>query len=191
MSSKILFFLLLNISLISSIRLRDNDFFTPEMRSLVHKIYKLSKSKTNIFLMNLLTERLKKLIYSRDFERADVPKDKYKDIQEKKKNFNITSDGTYDLYTYEKLNFEEGYQASFETLNDPYTSEDYDTITYKLSLMTDNKVYIGVWKNEDEFSFHFDDLELATVICIMYNQKALFEWATEKDINNPYVTEIS
>ena len=191
MSQKILFFLLLNISLISSIRLKDNDFFTSEMRSLVHKIYRLSKSRTNIVLMNLLKERLKKLIMERDIERADAPKDKYKNIQERKANFTITEDGTYNLYTFESINFDKGYQASFETKFTPYSDEDYEILSYKLSLMTDNNVYLGVWKDDEEFSFHFDDIELATVVCIIYNQIAMYDWARKSDINNPYFKEFS
>ena len=189
--SKLLFFLLLNISIISSIRLKDNDFFTSEMRSLVHKIYRLSKSKTNIVLMNLLKERLRKLIMSREIDRPEVSKDKYKNIQERKTNFTITDDGTYNLITYERMKFKRGYQASFETNFDSYSDEDYETLTYKLSLMTDNNVYLGVWEGTEEFSFYFDDLELATVVCILYNQISLFDWARYEDINNPYFEELS
>ena len=136
--------------------------------------------------MNLLKERLKKLIMERDIERADAPKDKYKNIQERKANFTITEDATYDLYTFERINFDKGYQASFETKFDPYTDEDYEILFYKLSLMTDNNVYLGVWNQDEEFSFHFDDIELATVVLIIYNQMAIHNWTKKKDINNPY-----
>ena len=191
MSSKILFFLLLNISIINSIRLKDNDFFTSEMRSLVHKIYRLSRSKTNIVLMKLLKERLRKLIMNREIDRPDVPKDKYKNIQERKANFTTTDTGTYNLITYERMEFDRGYQASFETKFDVYSDEDYETLTYKLSLMTDNNVYLGVWEGDEEFSFHFDDLELAVVVCIIYNQISLYDWARKGDIDNPYFEEFS
>jgi len=189
--SKLLFFLLLNISIISSIRLKDNDFFTSEMRNLVHKIYRLSKSKNNIVLMNLLKERLRKLIMNREIDRPEVSKDKYKNIQERKVNFTTTDTGTYNLITYEKMEFDRGYQASFETNFDSYSDKDYEILTYKLSLMTDNNVYLGVWEGSEEFSFYFDDLELATVVCILYNQISLYDWAREEDINNPYFEELS
>ena len=191
MSSKILIFLLLNISIINSIRLKDNDFFTPEMRNLVHKIYRLSKSRTNMVLMDILKERLLKLIMSRDIVREDAPKDKYKNIQQRKTNFTTVVDGTYNLYTYNNVNFDRGYQASFETKVDDYTDEDYEMLTYKLSLMTDNGVYLGVWEGVEEFSFHFDDIELATVICLIYNQESLWDWARGRSIDNPYFTEFS
>ena len=191
MSPKILFFLFLNISLISSIRLKDNDFFTSEMKNLVHKIYRLSKSKTNVILMDILKERLKYLILNHDIDRADAPKEKYKNIQERKTNFTTSVDGTYNLYTYDSIAFDRGYQASFETKIDDYTDEDYENLTYRLSMMTDNNVYLGVWEGVEEFSFHFDDLELATVICLIYNQESLWDWARSESIDNPYFTEFS
>ena len=191
MSPKILFFLLLNISLISSIRLKDNDFFTPEMRSLIHKIYIISKSNANVVLMNILKERLLKLILERDIDREGVDKERYKNIQHWKANFTTVIDGTYNLYTHEDVSFDRGYQASFETKVDDYTDKDYETLTYKLSLMTDNGVYLGVWEGIEEFSFHFDDLELATVICLIFDQESLWDWARMTSVYNPYFTELS
>ena len=42
------------------------------------------------------------------------------------------------------IHMKKGYQVSFETSYDDYTSEDYDEICYKLSLMSDNSIYLAV-----------------------------------------------
>ena len=186
--NKCLFLLLLNICIINSIRLIDNDFFTPEMKNLVRKIHRLSFSTDNKTLMFILVRRLNNLINTRIYERPEVPRDKYIDIGERK---NIEKDafGTYDIYSQENVSFDRGYQMSFETIYDHYDSEEFDEIAYKMSLMTDNHVYLGIWATGIELSFHVDDFEFANVLCILYNQMAMFDWSVYDEINNPYFTE--
>ena len=187
--NKCLFLLLLNICIINSIRLIDNDFFTPEMKNLVRKIHRLSFSTDNKTLMFILVRRLDNLIKSRIYERDEVPRDKYNDIGERKKSIEKVDYGTYDIYSQEDVSFDRGYQVSFETSYDDYDSEEFDEIAYKMSLMTDNHIYIGIWSTGVELSFHVDDFELANVLCILYNQMAMFDWSVYDEINNPYFTE--
>ena len=186
--NQFLFLLILNICIINSIRLIDNDFFTPEMKNLIRKINRLSFSTDNKTLMFILVRRLNNLINTRIYERPEVPRDKYIDIGERK---NIEKDafGTYDIYSQENVSFDRGYQMSFETIYDHYDSEEFDEIAYKMSLMTDNHIYIGIWSTGVELSFHVDDFELANVLCILYNQMAMFDWSVYDEINNPYFTE--
>ena len=187
--NQFLFILILNICIINSTRLIDNDFFTPEMKNLVRKINRLSVSADNETLMFILVKRLSNLIKSRKYERDEVPRDKYNDIGERKNSVEKDEYGTYDIYSQENVFFDRGYQVSFETLFDDYTPEEFDEITYRMSLMTDNHVYIGIWATGVELSFHVDDFELANVLCILYNQMAMYDWSTEDDINNPYFKE--
>ena len=187
--NQFLFILILNIYIINSTRLIDNNFFTPEMKNLVRKINRLSVSADNETLMFILVKRLSNLIKSRKYERDEVPRDKYNDIGERKNSVEKDEYGTYDIYSQENVFFDRGYQVSFETLFDDYTPEEFDEITYRMSLMTDNHVYIGIWATGVELSFHVDDFELANVLCILYNQMAMYDWSTGDDINNPYFKE--
>ena len=104
-----LFFLLLNITLIESIRLVDNDFFTPEMRNLVRKIYRLSMSEENIVMMNILVKRMKNLIYNRIYSRNGVDKEKFVNISRLKESISPEEYGTYDIYTHQEVVFDRGY----------------------------------------------------------------------------------
>ena len=180
---------LINICIINSIRLDDNDFFTTEMKYLVRKINRLSISRDNKIFMNILVKRLHNLIKSRKYETEDAPREKYTDIGSRKDNIDIDDYGTYNIYTQETVSFDRGYQVSFETLFDDYESEEYDEIAYRMSLMSDNHVYIGVWATGIELSFHFDDFELANALSILYNQMAIWDWGTEEEIDNPYYSE--
>ena len=50
--------------------------------------------------------------------------------------------------------------------------------------MTDNGVYLGIFEWDDEFSFNFDDYELANVICIIFSQYSMWEWIIKKQIKS-------
>ena len=96
MSNKyLLYFFLFNISFIYSIQLKDNDFFTEDAYYLVKKINRFAMSKSNKEYMHVLIEKLKKYIFSRDIERAELPKSKYNNIREIKteplKNIGFTN----------------------------------------------------------------------------------------------------
>ena len=184
-----LILLLINISIISSVRLIDNDFFTIEARNLVKKINRLSVSLENEPILNILVERFKDYIFSHEIDRPGVPKEKYDNMTFLKYNFTKEDDGTYDLYSHENIYLYEGYQVSFETSYDDYTSRDYDEICYKLSLMTDNSVYLGVWEGDAEFSFFFEDFDLANAVAILFNQYSIWDWSEMHSIDNKFHKE--
>ena len=154
------FFLLFNISFIYSSNFERNDFFSKDAYYLVKKINRFSMSKNNEEYMNILVEKLKKYIFSNNMERDEVPKSQFKNIREKIFNFDIFKEGTYDLYSHQQLSINKGYQVSFETLYDSYSNEEYEDIAYKMSLMSDNTCYIGVYSSKPELSFYFEDYEL-------------------------------
>ena len=184
----LLFFVILNISFTNSIRLVDNDFFEIDAKNLVRKINRLSISSKNEVMMNILLERLSEYIKENDVkeERKESPREKYKNIIYIRGNFTEDIDGTYDIYSHEIIEFDRGYQVSFETAYDDYTEEDYAEIAYKMALMSDNHVYLGVYGGNAEFSFHFDDLDLAMTLGILYKQISIWDWSISDEINNQY-----
>ena len=193
MSKMLLLLFLLSISFIYSIKLNDNDFFNSEMRNLVRKIHRFSSDPKNEVFMRLLMERLYKYIieHELDKERPEVPKSIYANISVLRDNFTVTNDGTYDLYTHEIIEFDRGYQVSFERMYMNYTNEDISNISYHLSLISDNHLYFGVYDSSSEFSFYFQDYDLAYVIGIIFNQISIWDWSINKEIPNIYCNEIS
>ena len=193
MSKMLLLLFLLSISFIYSIKLNDNDFFNSEMRNLVRKIHRFSSDPKNEVFMRLLMERLYKYIieHELDKERPEVPKSIYANISVLRDNFTATNDGTYDLYTHEIIEFDRGYQVSFERMYMNYTNEDISNISYHLSLISDNHLYLGVYDSSPEFSFYFQDYDLANVIGIIFNQISIWDWSINKEIPNIYCNEIS
>ena len=193
MSKMLLILFLLSISFIYSIKLNDNDFFNSEMRNLVRKIHRFSSDPKNEVFMRLLMERLYKYIieHELDKERPEVPKSIYANISVLRDNFTATNDGTYDLYTHEIIEFDRGYQVSFERMYMNYTNEDISNISYHLSLISDNHLYLGVYDSSPEFSFYFQDYDLANVIGIIFNQISIWDWSINKEIPNIYCNEIS
>ena len=186
----LLFIVLFSISFINSIRLIDNNFFDSDIRNLIRKIHRLSLSKDEVF-MNILLKRLRYYILHHDLEkeRAEVNRETFKNMIQIKANFTVDEDGTYDILSHEKISFDRGYQVSFEREYDSYSSEDYDELVYKMSLISDNHAYLGVYEASPEISFHFDDYDLANVIGILFNQKSIWDWSIMQEIRNQYLKE--
>ena len=185
----VLIIFLICIPIITSTRLKENDFFTIEARNLAKKINRLSVSLDNEHLLNNLILRFENYIFNHDIDRPGVPKEKYYNIRNLTNNFTQEEDGTYEVYNHKSISFNKGYQVSFETSFDDYTNEDYDEICYKLSLMTDNKVYLGVWGGIPEFSFYFEDFDLANAVAILFNQMAIWDWSVMEPIYNQFHKE--
>ena len=186
----LLFIILFNISFINSIRLIDNNFFDSDIQNLIRKIHRLSISKDEA-LMDILLNRLRYYILHHDLEeeRKEINRETFKDMIKIKANFTVDKDGTYDILSHEEISFDRGYQVSFEREYDSYSYEDYDELVYKMSLISDNHAYLGVYESYPEISFHFDDYDLANVIGILFNQKSIWDWSIMEDIKNPYLKE--
>ena len=185
------YFFFFCLTYINSIKLNDNDFFEPKYRNLVRKIDRLSKNKNmdeiSRIIFDSMVEKLHNYILTRDFERKEVDRSKYEDIYYRKNDTkNITEDGTYDLFTKEKVSFDRGYQVSFETDYDQLNNTEYEILAYKMSLMSDNNVYLGVYENTPELSFHFEDIELANVLGIVFDQISIWDWSISEQIYNYY-----
>ena len=187
MNSKFFYFLFFSISFINAIKLNDNDFFEKMERNLVRKIDRISKNMDDKYIMERMIDKFETYIYSRDIKREGINRDDFKKLK-KKRNETATHmpDGTYDLNTKQPISFDRGYQASFEILYDTYEDEIYDMLCYKLALMTDNNVYLGVFNGNPEISFHFEDIELANTIAILFDQISIWDWSISDVIKNPY-----
>ena len=148
-------------------------------------------SQLLIILGSWLLKRLRYYILHHDLEteRPEINRETFKDIIDIKANFTVDEDGTYDILSHEKLIFDRGYQVSFEREYDSYSTKDYDELVYKMSLLSDNHAYLGVYEASPEISFHFDDYDLANVIGILFNQKAIWDWSVNAEIANPYLKE--
>ena len=187
MNSKYSFyFFLAFFSFINSIKINDNDFFTPEMRNLVRKIDRISKNNKDEHIMNILIEKLRDFIFTHNITREGASREKYNGIRNKTNISDYAGDGTYDIYTHEIVNFDRGYQVSFETVLDNYTDTEYEDIVYKMSLLSDNTAYLGVYSSDPEISFHFDDIELAFVLAILFDQISIWDWSASDEIFNEY-----
>ena len=185
------YFFLFSLTNINSIKLNDNDFFEPKYRNLVRKIDRLSKNKSmdeiSRIIFDSMVEKLHNYILTRDIERKEVDRSIYEDIYYIKNDTkNITEDGTYDLFTKEKVSFDRGYQVSFETDYDELNKTEYEILAYKMSLMSDNNVYLGVYENTPELSFHFEDIELANVLGIVFDQISIWDWSISAQIFNDF-----
>ena len=55
-----------------------------------------------------------------------------------------------------------------------------------MSLLSDNSAYIGVFSHNPEISFHFDDIELANTLSILFDQFSIWDWSISDEIANPY-----
>lgn len=95
-------------------------------------------------------------------------------------------DGTYDIDTKESVNFNSGYQATFQQLNDKYTDKEFGELVKKYADSTDGKVYAGKFGGSPEISFHFENEKDALEICKKYNQVSYWNWETMEEVKNPY-----
>lgn len=143
-----------------------------------------------------INEKLKEIrstiLHTSDFislspeEQAKVKRENFYNFKNKMKGVGVKEEGTFDVDTKERINYNQGYQVSFETNNDNYTSTQYDEISYRLSLNTDGKAYMGVWGGSIEASFFFRDRNFAKIIASAFNQIASYDWEKDNDINNIY-----
>ena len=136
--------------------------------------------------MEKLVEKLRIFIFTHDIKREGVDRSNFNGIIQKRNEMNKTDDGTYNLYTKEAVTFDRGYQVSFQTEWDPYNDTEYEDIAYKMSLLSDNSAYIGVFSHIPEISFHFDDIELANTLSILFDQFSIWDWSISGEIVNPY-----
>lgn len=111
-----------------------------------------------------------------------------KEIKEKLKELEDDKfeDGTYDINTKQSVEFDSGYQATFQQLNDKYTDAEFGDLVKKYADSTDGKVYAGKFGGSPEISFHFENEKDALEICKKYNQVSYWDWNTMSEIKNPY-----
>jgi hypothetical protein len=173
----------------SLINFNKNYFFTNEMNFIIKRIYIMSISGNLALHIYPLIGKLRRYFFSRKIFKPELPKEKYKHLKRNKENFKVKEDGTYDMHSHQKISFTAGYQVSFETNDDNYSSKEYDEIAYKMSLISDNHIYLGVYNGVPEMSFYFNDYELANAISMIFNQNSIWDWSKNDEIKNIYHTE--
>lgn len=110
---------------------------------------------------------------------AEKIKNNIKELEEDK-----YSDGTYNIDSKEVVEFETGYQATFQQLNDNYSDKDFVELVEKYKGMTDGKAYAGKFGGSPEISFHFENEKDAIEICQKYNQVSYWDWNKMEEIKN-------
>ena len=160
-----------------------NNFFTNEMKYIIKRINVMTISGNPSIHIYPLIGKLRRYFFSLNVYK---PKEKFSHLKRNKEKFTVKEDGTYDMHSHEKISFSKGYQVSFETNKDTYSNEEYDEIAFKMSLISDNHIYLGVYDSIPEMSFYFDDYELANAISVIFNQTAIWDWSKNDEIKNIY-----
>ena len=55
--------------------------------------------------------------------------------------------------------------------------------------MSDNNIYHGVWGGDAEYSFYFEDFDLANAVAILFNQHSIQDWSEMGQITNKFHKE--
>lgn len=93
-------------------------------------------------------------------------------------------DGTYDVNTKKSVEFNSGYQATFQQLGDKYTDKELGDLIKQYSESTDGKAYAGKFGGSPEVSFHFKNEADAIAICEKFNQVSYWDWKNMQEIKN-------
>ncbi len=96
----------------------------------------------------------------------------------------LTSDGTYDLATGNPVQYDSGYQVSFQEETTErkghgayIDNDEYDRRVEALAKELGAKPDLGKF-GEPEISFHVDSLEKALEVARRHNQESVFDWST-------------
>ena len=86
-------------------------------------------------------------------------------------------DGTYDLDTFEAINYDGGYQVTFCQIGDNYSDTEYaDKVNEFLAVSSDGKTLAGKFESTPEISFNVSDLNTAVRLAEKYNQISIWDW---------------
>lgn len=95
-------------------------------------------------------------------------------------------DGTYNLKNKKSISFNDGFQATFQQLNDNYSDKEFGELVKEYQTKTDGKAYAGKFGGSPEISFHFKDEKDAIEVCKKFNQVSYWDWGKAK--NDPTYT---
>lgn len=102
--------------------------------------------------------------------------------------FKPNEDGTYDLLTFQQVEYKDGYQVSFvrpEAFLQLNASE-WDKLTSYCCDFFQSKAHIGVFDGEAEVSFHSYDLSKSKLIMYEFNQHSILNWETKESFPEDY-----
>ena len=96
-----------------------------------------------------------------------------------------------DISTGKPVTFNDGFGVTFHTLSceeqgNPLYLDDaaYDKRTALFSSLAKGQPQVGVYDGEKEVSFRCPDAKRAIALCVMFEQKATFNYATFMDVRN-------
>lgn len=98
--------------------------------------------------------------------------------------FKGKDEGTYDLETGESVNYESGYQVSFQQTSDNYTEDQFDEKVAELARRTGTNADAGIFDDNPEVSFHVENLKQSMEIAVEYNQHSVWDWKRGRIIKN-------
>ena len=153
-------------------------------------IKNIKSHETFITQLNNIFNEIQLLIEKSNISDINIKKENYKNCKQKLKETKGKKDGTYDFKTGEILNYKKGYQVAFETnlknADNYYSDHQYDSLIYKLSILTKGKVCMGVFNNNPEISFYIENKILAMTVAAIFNQECVFDWNNNELLFNPF-----
>lgn len=92
-------------------------------------------------------------------------------------------DGTYDLNTLTKVEYDRGYQVTFSQIGDNYSAEEYaGKVNEFLAVSSDGKTLAGKFESTPEISFHVNSRSTAIRLAQKYNQISIWDWGNCDEI---------
>ena len=129
------------------------------------------------------------LIANTTMPSTTIKKEDYKNIKSELIKIKNYEDGTYNFITKEEINYEKGFQVSFETksryFENYYSDEEYDNIVFKIASLLGVNADLGIYNKTPQISFYIEDKELALSISALFNQESIWDWSQNKIILNP------
>ena len=118
---------------------------------------------------------------------------KYFVERNQKKGQDSIPDGTYDINTGEKKDFDRGYSVTFHqnlSKNDPlggYNDKQYATMcAIAMRELKSDGTYVGYFQGSPEISFHCNNFNDAMKFAIEHNQKSIWDCERQAEFENPY-----
>ena len=140
--------------------------------------------------LNDIFNKYQELFLIANIVNPNILKENYTNVKSKVREIDGYPDGTYDFVTKEPLNYEKGYEISFETYSrnseNYYSDEDYDNIVYKLSALFGANAQIGVYENNSMISYYLEDKNMSLAIAALFNQRTIWDWGNNDIIVNTF-----
>lgn len=114
---------------------------------------------------------------------ANLQTKSFHESQVQKLNSKSYKDGTYDLDTLTRVDYNSGFQVTFSQIGDNYSDAEYASkVNEFLAVSSDGRTLAGKFEGTPEVSFHCNDRATAVRLARKYNQISIWDWATCDEI---------